>query len=194
MSTTALLEDLRRQDIRLEADGLTLRVNVPEESDTDELRATLREHKRALIRLLERERRRLEEAASRGLVIKWSREPGYLSVHDPTTGDWHELLASGCPPWMLEDAKTHRRGEKGGRTVSVCEDPARSLYLELRALGLELWVEDDPKGGPLDYGIEVDGTVQALRCPCGGGSWHSASGATRRTSCGCSWITATSTS
>jgi hypothetical protein len=41
--------------------------------------------------------------------------------------------------------------------VSVCEDVARSLYLELRALSLELWVEEDPKGGPLDYGIEVTG-------------------------------------
>ena len=32
----------------------------------------------------------------------------------PGTGDWHELLASGCPPWMLEDAKTRRRVK--GRT------------------------------------------------------------------------------
>jgi hypothetical protein len=36
-------------------------------------------------------------------------------------------------------------------------DTARSLYLELRALGLKLWVEDDPDGGPLDYGIALDG-------------------------------------
>ncbi len=41
--------------------------------------------------------------------------------------------------------------------MSVCEDVARSLYLELRARNLELWVEDDPEGGPLDYGIEVTG-------------------------------------
>ena len=38
-----------------------------------------------------------------------------------------------------------------------CEDVARSLYLELRALGLELWVADDLNGGPLDYGIEAVG-------------------------------------
>ncbi|MEW6637379.1 MAG: hypothetical protein AB1425_11285 [Actinomycetota bacterium] len=36
-------------------------------------------------------------------------------------------------------------------------DTARALYLELRALGLTLWVEDDPDGGPLDYGIALDG-------------------------------------
>ena len=36
-------------------------------------------------------------------------------------------------------------------------DTARALYLELRALGLKLWVEDAPDGGPLDYGIALDG-------------------------------------
>ena len=34
---------------------------------------------------------------------------------------------------------------------------ARSLYLELRALGLKVRVQDDPDGGPLDYGIALDG-------------------------------------
>jgi hypothetical protein len=114
MSARALLEELRECDVQLEANGLTLRVDTPSEIDTDELRAKLREHKRALIRLLERERRKLEEADRRGLVITFSREPGYLSVHDPTTGDWHELQTSNCPPWMLEDAKAHRR--RRGRT------------------------------------------------------------------------------
>lgn len=114
MSTKALLEDLRRKDVRLEADGLTLRVDAPDELDSEELGTTLREHKRTLIRLLERERRKLEEGDRRGPVIRFAREPGYLSVHDPTTGDWHELQTSGCPPWMLEDAKARRR--RRGRT------------------------------------------------------------------------------
>ena len=114
MSTKALLENIRSKDVRLEADGLVLRVDAPAGLDAGELSTTLLKHKRALIRLLERERRKLEEAESRGLVITFSREPGYLSVHDPTTGDWHELPASGCPPWMLEDAKARRR--RKGRT------------------------------------------------------------------------------
>ena len=41
--------------------------------------------------------------------------------------------------------------------MNGCDDAARSLYLELRAVGLELWVEDDPERGPLDYGIEFTG-------------------------------------
>lgn len=34
---------------------------------------------------------------------------------------------------------------------------ARALYLELRALRLKVWVEDDPDGTVLDYGIALDG-------------------------------------
>jgi predicted metal-dependent hydrolase len=109
VSAGALLEDLRARGVRLEADGLTLRVDAPEAVATEELRRTLRKHKRALIRHLERERKRLEEADRRGLVIKWAKEPGYVALHDPTTGEWHEVKASGCPPWVLEDAKAHRR-------------------------------------------------------------------------------------
>ena len=112
MNARALLEDLREHDVHLEADGLMLRVDAPEEADTDELRETLREHKRALIRLLQHERRKLEEANRRGLVIKWSKEPGYISLHDPTTGEWHEVPASSCPPWVLDDAGAHHRRRK----------------------------------------------------------------------------------
>lgn len=36
-------------------------------------------------------------------------------------------------------------------------DAARSLYLELRSLGLKLWTEDDPDGGTLDYRVAVAG-------------------------------------
>lgn len=36
-------------------------------------------------------------------------------------------------------------------------DTARALYLELRALRLKVWVEDDSDGGFLDYRIPLDG-------------------------------------
>jgi hypothetical protein len=41
--------------------------------------------------------------------------------------------------------------------VNGSVDNARALYLELRALRLEVWVEDDPDGGVLDYGIALGG-------------------------------------
>jgi hypothetical protein len=34
---------------------------------------------------------------------------------------------------------------------------ARPLYIELRALGPEVRVQDNPDIGPLDYGIVIDG-------------------------------------
>jgi hypothetical protein len=109
MTARALLEELREQDIRLEADGLSLRVDAPVGTVTGDLRITLVQNKHFLIRLLERERKRLEEAGRRGLVIKWSKEPGYISLHDPTTGEWHEVRQSECSPSIVESARTHRR-------------------------------------------------------------------------------------
>lgn len=107
--TSVLLEELRHQDVRLRADGLTLSVDAPAEVVTDELLATCQENKRDLIRLLERERLRLEAAERRGLVIKWAREPGYIALHDPTTGEWHEVKVYECPPSIVESAKANRR-------------------------------------------------------------------------------------
>lgn len=115
MSVRALLEDLRARNVRLEADGLTLWIDAPTGVLNDEDRETLRENKRALIRLLERERLRLEEADRRGLVIKWAKEPGYIALHDPATGEWHEVKASGCLPSIVESAKANLRNCGTGR-------------------------------------------------------------------------------
>lgn len=112
MSIRELMDDLRARDVRLEADGLTLHVNAPDEAVTDELRITLREHKRALIRHLERERQRLEAADRRGLIIRWAKTPDYIALHDPTTGDWHEVRTPECSPWVVDDAKANRRSER----------------------------------------------------------------------------------
>jgi len=109
MSARGLLEKLREREVHLEADGLMLRVDAPVETDTPELRAELREHKRGLIRLLERERKKLEEADRRGLVIRWSREQGWISLHDPTTGEWHEVKKMECFASMAESARPRRR-------------------------------------------------------------------------------------
>jgi len=109
-----LLEELGERDVRLEAEGLVLHVDAPTGVATDELRAALRKHKRDLIRLLERERLRLEEADRLGLVIRWSREPGWISLHDPATGEWHEIRETECLPSMVESARARRRFD-GGR-------------------------------------------------------------------------------
>jgi hypothetical protein len=111
-TASELLEDLRSRGVRLEADGLNLRVDAPAGAITAEDREALAEAKPQFLKLLHRERKKLEDAARRGLVVRWAREPGYVSLHDPTTGDWHEVLASGCPPWVVDAAKAHSRRKK----------------------------------------------------------------------------------
>jgi hypothetical protein len=59
---------------------------------------------------LERRRQRnLEEASRRGLVICWSEHPEWIKIHDPLTGEWHEVRASECSPGVVETANGHRK-------------------------------------------------------------------------------------
>lgn len=54
---------------------------------------------------LERRRqRKLEEASRRGLIICWSEHTEWIKIHDPLTGEWHEVRASECPPGVVEAA------------------------------------------------------------------------------------------
>lgn len=73
-------------------------------------------NKLKLLKLLdwerECERRKLEEADLRGLVIRWAKERGWIALHDPTTGEWHEVRASECLPSVVRTANVHRK--KGG--------------------------------------------------------------------------------
>jgi TubC N-terminal docking domain len=50
---------------------------------------------------------KLHRASKLGLVAKWSREFGYISVHDPTTGEWHDLQAKDAPGWAKRES--HKR-------------------------------------------------------------------------------------
>ncbi len=51
-------------------------------------------------------------AAERGLVVKWAdyeTARGFLSIHDPTTGEWHDVPLKGAPAWAKSEA--HKRRE-----------------------------------------------------------------------------------
>jgi hypothetical protein len=39
-----------------------------------------------------------------GLVATWSYEFGYISIHDPTTGEWHDLRTEDAPGWAKREA------------------------------------------------------------------------------------------
>lgn len=114
MNARSLVTELRKQGVALETSGDRLNVDAPAGVVDEETRQLLSENKPAIIELLERERRRLDEADRRGLVIRWSKERGWITLHDPTTGGWHEVRASECLPWVV-DAANARRRDKGGR-------------------------------------------------------------------------------
>jgi hypothetical protein len=57
-----------------------------------------------------------EAASDLGLVAAWSRHHGYVSVHDPTTGEWHDLRTKDAPDWAVGEARRRKPGlaRKGG--------------------------------------------------------------------------------
>jgi hypothetical protein len=44
-----------------------------------------------------------------GLLVRWSEYSTWLTLHDPLTGEWHDLLASDCFPSLVEEAERRRR-------------------------------------------------------------------------------------
>ncbi len=112
MNATVLLDDLRAQGVSLEADGERLLVDAPAGLITDETKATLAELKPHLLKLLTWEHRKLKEADRRGLIIRWSEYPTWITLHDPTTGEWHEVKTAECLPGVAETADKYRK--KGG--------------------------------------------------------------------------------
>ncbi len=58
--------------------------------------------------LVERRRRKLEEAGRRGLVVRWSEYPDWIALHDPLSGEWFEVKAEDCLPSLVEEANRGR--------------------------------------------------------------------------------------
>ena len=145
MSARTLLTELRTLGVELAVEGDGLTVDAPPAVITEDLRSAMVENKPRLLKLLTWEQRKLEEADRRGLVIRWSREPGYISLHDPLTGEWHDVKASECLPGvvgkrqqpeegsvMLEaaDSQLETLIERRSRNGDVTPDELEPSYLE----------------------------------------------------------------
>jgi hypothetical protein len=109
LNAQALLDYLRRRDVRLRVVDDRLLVDAPASVVDEQLRHTLSRHKTSLLRLIRHEQQKLEEANRRGLMIRWSNEPGWICLHDPTTREWHEVRASECLPGVVEAARDSQR-------------------------------------------------------------------------------------
>jgi hypothetical protein len=56
-----------------------------------------------------RRERKLEEASRRGLVVRWSKYPSWIALHDPLSGEWAEVRAEDCFPSLVEEANRRRK-------------------------------------------------------------------------------------
>jgi hypothetical protein len=96
--------------------------------------------------------RRQSEAEKLGLVAQWSPEAfGFISLHDPTTGEWHDLKTEDAPPWAKNEAFKRKDLYKSGNR--------RAYRLSAREME-RLWEEEhdvpDPEGIVEDYPVEED--------------------------------------
>lgn len=115
MNARLLLNALRDADVSLRAEGGRLHVDAPAGALTETLRSSLVENKEHLIELLERERIKLDKSCRIGFVARWLEYPTWIKLHDPFTGEWHEVKASECLSSIVEAASGKGR-RRTGRT------------------------------------------------------------------------------
>ena len=90
------------------------------------------------------------EAETLGLVATWAHEFGYISLHDPTTGEWHDMKTEDAPDWAKAEAFRRKDLYKGGNRKAYC---LTSREME------ELWEAEHPpdeEGIVEEYAIESE--------------------------------------
>ena len=87
------------------------------------------------------------EPARLGLIATWSAEFGYISLHDPTTGEWHDLKTTVAPEWAVGEARRRKELYKSGNR--------RAYRLSARDME-EVWKSGQPpeEGIAEDYPVE----------------------------------------
>jgi hypothetical protein len=89
------------------------------------------------------------EAEDLGLVASWSVEFGFISMHDPTTGEWHDLRWKDAPGWARWEAR--KRKELYG------DGNRKAHRLTSREIG-EIWAAENPLS--IEEGIVEDHPVE----------------------------------
>jgi hypothetical protein len=116
VNAKVLLDDLRSLGANVETDGEHLLIDAPAGVITDELKATLSEHKARVIGILKFERRVLEDWPEqddgRRFRARPSQYSGYTALYDPVNDEWHDFPTRDCFPSIVEEAKDNFR--KGG--------------------------------------------------------------------------------
>lgn len=84
-----------------------------------------------------------------GLIARWSREFGYISMHDPTTGEWHDVSWKDAPDWAKWEARKRKELYKGG--------DRGAYWLMAREMRI-IWEDENPP--PIEEGIIEDYPVE----------------------------------
>ncbi len=75
------------------------------------------------------------EAEDRGLVATWATTFGFVAIHDPLTGEWHDVKTKEAPGWALAEAGLRKRLCKGGD---------RRAYAHSAKKMQEVWESEHP--------------------------------------------------
>jgi hypothetical protein len=89
-----------------------------------------------------------KQATELGLIAHWSYEFGYVSLHDPTSGEWHDLPTKEAPSWAGWEARRRKQLYKDGNR--------KAYRLTAREME-EIWKAEhtsDPEGIVEDYPLE----------------------------------------
>ncbi len=125
-------------------DAPRVRNEEPTIASVSEVRELAREHfnrhappdaEPPLLKARRRLRAETSGADRRGLVARWSRVFGYIEIHDPTEGEWHDLPWKEAPSWSRWEARKRKDLAKFGDRRA----------LDLPAGGIrEIWEAENP--------------------------------------------------
>lgn len=88
----------------------------------------------------------LEDAGRLGLVASWSVEFGFVSVHDPTTGEWWDLPTKDVTDWAVREARKRKELYRDGnrKAYRLTASEMSKIWDEERTPDEEGIVEEHP--------------------------------------------------
>jgi hypothetical protein len=87
-----------------------------------------------------------DEASELGLIAMWSIEFGYISVHDPTTGEWYDVPTKEAPSWTMWEARKRKELYRDGnrKAYRLTSREMEKIWGDEHLLEPEGIVEDHP--------------------------------------------------
>jgi len=90
------------------------------------------------------QQRREQRARALGLVARFSREFGYIALHNPNDGEWVEIPFKEAPSWARTEAFSRRELRKAGKAHDLTAREMEELWASEQS---EMWEEPAPRPG-----------------------------------------------